>query len=69
MNWLLLNQFYAILGPLNFNVFVLEEVLSSELQLVQVLVSGPISFKTMISRPLSQTWYNQIGLADQEVVT
>ncbi len=37
----------------------LEEVVSSEQQLVQVLVSGPISYKTMTSLSHGPRWNNQ----------
>ncbi len=47
MEWLLLNQHYAVLDSNALKVVVLEEVLSSELQLVSVLVSGGVSMKTM----------------------
>ncbi len=46
MNWLLLNQHYVNLESRNYKIFVLEEVLSSELQLVLLLVSGLVSHQT-----------------------
>ncbi len=49
MIWLLLNQLYVNLDYQGYKISVLEEVVSSEVQLVQVLVSGRISSKTMNS--------------------
>ncbi len=46
-NWLLLNQLYVTLDYKDSVLCVLEEVVSSEVQLVQVLASGRISSKTM----------------------
>ncbi len=47
MKWLLLNQLYVNLDSVNSKMSVLEEVVSSEPLLVQLLVSGSISLKTM----------------------
>jgi len=69
MDWLLLNQLCVPMQGTNSNSCVLEEVISSELQLVQVLVSGRMSFKTMISLAHSLTWFNQTGLEDLGVAT
>ncbi len=49
MYWHLLNQHCVSLDYISSRISVLEEVLSSEAQLVQVLVSGHISTKTMRS--------------------
>ncbi len=49
MQWLLLNQHFVSLDSENFRISVLEEVVSSELQLVRLLVSGMVSQKTMNS--------------------
>jgi len=49
MFWHLLNQCYVSMDYKNSRVSVLEEVLSSDLQLVLVLASGRISTKTMNS--------------------
>ncbi len=66
MDWHLLNQHCVNLDSENFEISVLEEVVSSEQQLVQVLVSGVISSKTMTSLLHSQEWCNQILLENQE---
>ncbi len=58
MQWLLLNQHYVSLHPIDLEISVLEEVVSSEQQLVSVLVSGHISLETMNS--VDQEGYNQI---------
>ncbi len=47
MQWLLLNQLFVNSECINFVTSVLEEVVSSEAQLVQLLVSGTVSLKTM----------------------
>ncbi len=47
MQWHLLNQHYVNLDIINSEISVLEEVVSSEAQLVSVLVSGRISSETM----------------------
>ncbi len=49
MKWHLLNQHFVNLEFKNLGISVLEEVLSSELQLVQLLVSGSVSLETMTS--------------------
>ncbi len=49
MIWLLLNQLFVNLDYQGYKISVLEEVVSSEVQLVQVLVSGRISQETMNS--------------------
>lgn len=49
MKWRLLNQHYVSLDPINLGISVLEEVVSSEVQLVSVLVSGHISSGSMNS--------------------
>ncbi len=53
MKWHLLNQLYVHSEYADCHVSLLEEALSSELQLVQVLVSGIVSSQMMLSR-LSQ---------------
>ncbi len=58
MQWHLLNQHYVNLHPINSVISVLEEVVSSEAQLVQVLVSGVISSETM--KLVDQVGFNQI---------
>jgi len=58
MQWLLLNQHYASTFLDSRLISVLEEVISSELQLVQVLVSGRISSKTMNLVGLGQLFNN-----------
>ncbi len=47
MQWLLLNQHFVNLGFRDSKMCVLEEVVSSGLQLVSVLVSGTVSVDTM----------------------
>ncbi len=47
MKWHLLNQHYVSLDYKNSGMCVLEEVVSSEVQLVVLLVSGTVSSKTM----------------------
>ncbi len=47
MKWHLLNQHFVNLDIANSGISVLEEVVSSEVQLVSVLVSGRISSETM----------------------
>ncbi len=61
MLWHLLNQLYVNLDLDNSSVCVLEEVVSSEVQLAQLLVSGTISHKTMISHIHGHLCYNQVG--------
>ncbi len=58
MQWLLLNQFLLPMAYRSFRSSVLEEVVSSEQQLVQVLVSGRVSSQTMNLLGLGQTWNN-----------
>ncbi len=60
MLWLLLNQHYVSLGFKNLEISVLEEVVSSEAQLVQVLVSGLVSLETMNSVSLDADDFNLI---------
>jgi len=47
MKWHLLNQCYVSTDYPNSDVSILEEVLSSEQLLVQLLVSGTVSHQTM----------------------
>ncbi len=47
MDWHLLNQHFVSSDSESYKISVLEEVVSSELQLVQVLVSGSVSPRTM----------------------
>jgi len=61
MDWLLLNQYYAPMDFENSKISVLEEVVSSAQQLVQVLVSGTVSSKTMNSVSHSALFCNQKG--------
>ncbi len=63
MIWLLLNQHYVNLDYTNSRISVLEEVVSSDLQLVQVLVSGMVSSKTM--NLVGQEDLNRIGLTGE----
>ncbi len=49
MKWLLLNQLFVSLDYKNYETSVLEEVVSSEEQLVLLLASGTVSQKTMNS--------------------
>ncbi len=63
MQWQLLNQFYVSTDYRNSEICVLEEVISSALQLVALLVSGTVSSRTMNS--VSQTHCNQIGLTEE----
>jgi len=58
MKWHLLNQHCVSMDYTNFAISVLEEVVSSEQQLVQVLVSGKVSLGTMISHGPGQPWNN-----------
>ncbi len=60
MIWRLLNQFYVNLESKSLRISVLEEAVSSGQQLVQVLVSGHISPKTMISLSQRFQCYNLI---------
>ncbi len=54
MQWHLLNQHYVNLDYPSYAVSILEELVSSEQQLVQLLVSGMVSRQTMNSvRPLA----------------
>ncbi len=46
MSWLLLNQLFVSSVSEDLHVSVLEEVLSSEALLVQLLVSGGVSIET-----------------------
>ncbi len=58
MIWLLLNQHFVNLDNIDCVNFALEEAVSSELQLVQVLVSALVLPKIGILRVHSQTSYN-----------
>ncbi len=60
MKWHLLNQLYVNLDSENSKISVLEEVVSSDLQLVRVLVSGMVSSKTMNSVCLLEASFNLI---------
>jgi len=60
MKWHLLNQLYVNSDTKSLEMSVLEEVVSSEQQLVLLLVSGSVSQKTMNSRFLGPQVYNQI---------
>ncbi len=60
MKWHLLNQLYVNSDLENSRISVLEEVVSSELQLVQVLASGMVSLKTMTYLGLGTQAYNLI---------
>ncbi len=64
MDWLLLNQHFVSLELQNFEISVLEEVLSSEAQLVLLLVSGTVSRKTMTSVGLGHQGINHLGQGD-----
>ncbi len=59
MQWHLLNQLCVNLDFVNSKISVFEEVVSSELQLVQLLVSGMASHQTM-SLEHRLVDYNQI---------
>ncbi len=64
MKWHLLNQHYVSLEFPSLEISVLEEVVSSEQQLVQLLVSGTVSRQTMNSvRPLED--YNLIDRIEE----
>ncbi len=60
MKWRLLNQHYVNLDSRSYQMCVLEEVISSELQLVQLLVSGMVSQETMNSIGHGHQVFNQI---------
>jgi len=62
MFWHLLNQFYVNISLTDSVVSVLEEVVSSELQLVQVLVSGQVSSMTMNLHFHGQECFSPKGL-------
>ncbi len=64
MDWHLLNQHYVSLDSESYRISVLEEVLSSDLQLVQVLVSGMVSLKTMISHGHRVVYSNLLSLRE-----
>ncbi len=49
MQWLLLNQHFAYMDSKVCEMSVVEDLLSSELQLVLLLVSGMVSQETMTS--------------------
>ncbi len=63
MQWHLLNQHFVSLESIRCEISVLEEVLSSELQLVQLLVSGMVSHRTMSS--VCQVDSNQIDRTEE----
>jgi len=63
MKWHLLNQHYVNMDFRNFEISVLEEVVSSEQQLVQLLVSGTVSPRTMT---LASHGVQRYSLVDQE---
>ncbi len=65
MTWLLLNQYYASMESKSLKISVLEEVVSSELQLVQVLVSGVISSETMTSLIHGITPFSRNALVEE----
>ncbi len=65
MQWLLLNQLFVSLDYKNFGISVFEEVVSSDQQLVQVLVSGSVSHKTMSSVSPEEDPFNQIDLKEE----
>ncbi len=62
MEWLLLNQYIVksmdSVGLVSNSICVLESVVSSDRQLVQVLVSGTVSPKTMTSLGHGHQWNN-----------
>ncbi len=62
MQWHLLNQHYVSLGFENFGISVLEEVLSSDLTLVLLLVSGTVSQKTMNSVGQAKAGFSLTGV-------
>ncbi len=64
-NWHLLNQYYVSLYLTDCEISVLEEVISSELQLVVLLVSGTISQKTMSLVSLDEACFNLVGLTGE----
>ncbi len=67
MAWLLLDQLSIHTSEPNL---VLQEVLSSELLLVSVLASEPISMKTMTLQVLSLAYCNQgVLMKNQEVLS
>ncbi len=59
MQWHLLSQFFVSTDSINSVMCVFEEVVSSELQLAQVLVSGKVSSETINSLNPEVQWYNQ----------
>ncbi len=63
MKWHLLNQLCVSLGPLNSEGFVLEELVSSELQLVQALASVMDCLRIMTLGDLEV--FNQVGLGKE----
>lgn len=60
MKWHLLNQLFVNSDSQNSKISVLEEVVSSEQLLVQLLASGTVSPKTMILLGHGHQCYNQI---------
>ncbi len=68
MQWHLLSQHFVSLEPINLRISVLEVVLSQELQLAQVLVSGLVSYKTMTSLPHGPTCFNLEIVKNQQGV-
>ncbi len=67
MTWLLLNQLFVNLDYNDCKISVLEEVIFSEQQLVQVLASGRISSRTMSSVYPHVLW-NPIGRTGHSLV-
>ncbi len=58
MQWLLLNQHFVNMECKSLGISVLEEVLSSEQQLVLLLVSGMVSTRTMTLLGHGLIWNN-----------
>ncbi len=61
MQWHLLNQLYVNIRLPKYEISILEDLVSSELQLVSLLMSGSVSRQTMISTSLGFQVSNQIG--------
>ncbi len=61
MIWLLLNQLCVSSDFKNSRIYVLEELVSSELQLGQGLASAPISYVTMKLLTHGIQCFNQTG--------
>lgn len=65
MQWLLLSQHYVDISEDSNRMSVLEEVASSDQRLVQVLVSGTVSQKTMnLVFHGNQVLLDQVDLTD-----